>query len=223
MPRLADPEKDFGPRGKIFAGVNLFFGVGTKVDMDDQTLIEALRRKDLTAASDWISRDGDRLLRSAFLLCGNEADAQDLAQETFLQALKSVDRFRGQSSLYTWLHGILLNLSRHYHRERKRLVLDEELAGVRLGATEEAALPMEEETARLALGRAMRELSEPHKEVIILRFFEDLKLAEIALRLGVSKGTVKSRLHYALARMQELLPPEMNLFSAGGTERKDRK
>jgi RNA polymerase sigma-70 factor (ECF subfamily) len=68
------------------------------------------------------------LFRSACLLCGDQAEAQDLVQETLLQAVRSADRFRGRSSLYTWLHGILLNLTRHYHRDRKRLVYDEELA-----------------------------------------------------------------------------------------------
>ncbi len=190
--------------------------------MDDETLLRALRTKDPEAARDWLARDGDRLLRSAFLLCGSEADAQDLVQETFLQALKSLDRFRGDSRIYTWLHGILLNLSRHHHRDRKRLVVDDELARDAAGAADEKPLPMEEEATRATLSRALRELSAPHREVVVLRFYENLKLEEIAQRLGVSKGTVKSRLHYAMARMQELLPPEMNLFGAGGTDRKER-
>ena len=192
--------------------------------MDDQTLLRALRGKDPEAARDWVARDGERLLRSAFLLCGSETDAQDLVhRETFLQALKSVERFRGQSSVYTWLHGILLNLSRHHHRDRKRIVFNEELAHEVAGAAEEKPLPMEEEATRATLGRALGELSKPHREVIVLRFYGNLKLEEIAVRLGISKGTVKSRLHYAMAKMQELLPPEMNLFDAGGTERQNKE
>src|SRR4051812_41829933 len=76
---------------------------------------------------EFIDSHGDRLLRSAYLLCGNEAEAQDLVQETLIQALASWPRFRGESALYTWLHGILLNLCRRYHRKQKRLVYDEEL------------------------------------------------------------------------------------------------
>ena len=71
---------------------------------------------------------GDRLLRSACLLCGDATEAQDLVQETFVQALKSAHRFRGDSAVYTWLHGILLNVCRRHLRKQKRLVFDEERA-----------------------------------------------------------------------------------------------
>src|SRR6266498_163408 len=74
-----------------------------------------------------IDSHGNRLLRSACLLCGDENEAQDLVQETFVQALKSAHRFRGDSAVYTWLHGILVNVCRRHHRKQKRLVLDEEL------------------------------------------------------------------------------------------------
>lgn len=81
--------------------------------MDEAKLVRALRDRDPAAAEELLSGHGERLLRSAFLLCGSESEAQDLVQETFLQALRCVGRFRGQSGLHTWLHGILLNLSRH--------------------------------------------------------------------------------------------------------------
>src|SRR5580658_9427052 len=57
-----------------------------------------------------IEAHGDRLLRSAYLMCDDRAEAQDLVQETLLQAFKSAHRFRGDSEVYTWLHGILRNL-----------------------------------------------------------------------------------------------------------------
>ena len=168
---------------------------------------------------EWLSRDGDRLLRSAFLLCGSEADAQDLVQETFLQALRSMARFRGQSTVYTWLHGILLNVSRHYHRDRKRMVLDEAVLDQTTAPVSESPLAIDVELTGLGLARALAQLSAPHREVLILRFYEDMKIHEMARHLGISNGTVKSRLHYAIGRMQELLPGEMNLFGASGTER----
>src|SRR5215510_12587373 len=65
----------------------------------------------------------DRLLRSALALCGNRNEAEDLVQEVFLHALESAPRFRGDSTIHTWLHGILLNLRHRQIREQKWLVL----------------------------------------------------------------------------------------------------
>ena len=96
--------------------------------MDEQQLVRALHSQDPEAAQELVAAYGDRLFRTACLLCGDESEAPDLVQETFLQAVRSVHRFGGRSSVYTWLHGILLNLTRHYHRGRKRLVYDEALA-----------------------------------------------------------------------------------------------
>src|ERR1035438_5396948 len=105
--------------------------------MDEERLITTLKGQLPGAMQELVNSYGDRLLRSAFLLCGNETDAQDIVQDTFLQAIRSVHRFQGRSSIYTWLHGILLNLTRHYYRDRKRMVYDEELARREPAAPEE--------------------------------------------------------------------------------------
>jgi RNA polymerase sigma factor (sigma-70 family) len=159
---------------------------------------------------------GDRLLRSAYLLCGNDSEAQDLVQETFLQALKSAHRFRGQSAIYTWLYGILLNLNRHHWRRQKRVVLDENIAlETPIDGAAEADADREFRATRLA--RALQTLSQEHREVIVLRFYENLKIHEIAAQTGMSAGTIKSRLHYALRCLEKLVPDELNLFASEGT------
>ena len=191
--------------------------------MDEQQLAQALRRQDPGAAQELVASCGDRLFRSACLLCGNEAEAQDLVQETLLQAVRSAHRFGGRSSIYTWLHGILLNLTRHYHRDRKRIIYDEELARREAGDVEENPSRLDLETTSGALAAALRQLSDPHREVLVLRFYQEMKIHEIAACLGISKGTVKSRLHYAIAEMQRRLPDELNLFGACGTEEKAKR
>jgi RNA polymerase sigma-70 factor (ECF subfamily) len=186
--------------------------------VDEEQLIAALKDQVPGAAQELVNSYGDRLFRSALALCGNETDAQDVVQDTFLQAIRSVHRFRGRSTVYTWLHAILLNLTRHYHRNRKRIVYDNELVG------REASLPVEDPnqldagTVSSALWTALRQLSDAHREVIVLRYYENMKIHDIARNLGISKGTVKSRLHYAIGQMQKLLPGELNLFGACGTE-----
>lgn len=180
----------------------------------------ALRTREPRAVSALVDAVGERLLRSAYLLCGHEADAQDLVQETFFQALRTAHRYRGESSVYTWLHGILLNLTRHYHRERKRIVACETVPEA--AATEECPVASDRVVASSALQTALLKLSEPHREILVLRFYEHMRVYEIAEHLGISDGTVKSRLHYALNKMQKLMPEEMNLFGSRGTEVRTR-
>lgn len=191
--------------------------------MDEEQLVQGLQSQEPGAVQELVVSYGDRLFRSACLLCGDQAEAQDLVQETLLQAVRSAHRFGGRSSLYTWLHGILLNLTRHYHRDRKRLVYDEALAHRETVAAEEGPNGLDMAASSSALTEALRGLSQAHREVLVLRFYEDLKIQEIAERLGISRGTVKSRLHYAIAEMQRRLPVELNLFGAGGTQVKEQR
>ncbi len=162
---------------------------------------------------------GDRLLRSAFMLCGNETDAQDLVQETLLEAMRSVHRFQQRSSVYTWLYSILLNIRRHHYRKQKRLIFDNDAGVKEMTPAGDNVSPLDAGTAATALQEVLAALSVAHREVIALRYYEGMKIHEIARHLGLSKGTVKSRLHYAIGEMKKRLPGELNLFGAGGTER----
>jgi RNA polymerase sigma-70 factor (ECF subfamily) len=186
----------------------------------EEGLVMALKNKDSASIEALIETHGTRLLRSATLLCGNETNAKDLVQDTFVEAFRSVHRFRGRSSLYTWLHSILLNLTRHHRRHANRLVCDNELAAQEGSGSEEQTSTLDLDCASAELTRALNRLSESHREVLVLRFYEHMKISELAQHLKVSTGTVKSRLHYAIREMQKLFPPEMNLFGAGGTKEK---
>jgi len=184
--------------------------------MNEAEIVAAMRGGDTAAVEELVRLYGNRLLRSAYLLCGNETDAQDLVQDTLILAVRSARRFRGKSALYTWLHGILLSLTRHYHRKRKRIVYTDEPPTQRIPAPSHSDRA-DVEAASSVLADAIRRLSGPHREVIILRYYEGMKIHEIARHIGVTKGTVKSRLHYATRRLRELIPPELNLFRPTGT------
>jgi RNA polymerase sigma-70 factor (ECF subfamily) len=186
--------------------------------MEEMTLVAALREGDLAALEELVEAHGERLLRSATLLCGNEATAQDFVQETLVEAMRSVSRFRGQASLYTWLHSILINIARHHRRDNARIVYDNELAAQEVSSLDEGPRASDLETASGELARALSQLSDSHREVVVLRYYEHMKIHEMACHLGISKGTVKSRLHYAIQEMQRVLPAEMNLFGVGGTK-----
>jgi RNA polymerase sigma-70 factor (ECF subfamily) len=169
---------------------------------------------------EFIDAHGDRLLRSAYLLCGDETEAQDLVQETLIQAIRSWPGFRGESAIYTWIHGILLNLCRRYHRKQKRLVYDEELV-LKETFQSDYAREMDQDFCAATLSKAMQQLSHEHREVLILRYFESMKIEAIARHTGVSSGTVKSRLHYAVRCLEQLIPQELNLFASEGTHHKE--
>ena len=184
--------------------------------MDEADIVAAMKGGDTSAVEELVCLYGDRLLRSAYLLCGNEADAQDLVQDTLVLAFRNARRFRGKSALYTYLHGILLNLTRRYHRKRKRIVYTDqppELASPEPSVSRDP----DADAASSTLMGAIQQLSPSHREVIILRYYEGMKIHEIARHIGILKGTVKSRLHYAVSYLRELVPKELNLFSASGT------
>ena len=156
---------------------------------------------------------GDRLYRSAILLLSDPVEAEDLVQSTVLEAIRSVKRFKERSALYTWLHGILLNLSRTHHRKGKHLVYTDDVPELSVLP----AVPLAEEDAahdHSHVLHALDQLSPDHREVVVLRFYEGLKLREIATQTGTSPGTVKSRLHYALQQLKKNFPECLEPFGS---------
>ena len=174
----------------------------------DADIAAALKSDHPDAARHLVDAYGNRLLRSACLLCGNETDAQDIVQDTLITAFKIVGKFRGDSALYTWLHGIMINTVRHFFRARKKHVSLDEVPEQTDPKNHFEGL--EQLSTRSVLMQALDGMTPEHREVVVLRFFEELKLPEIAERLGIRVGTVKSRLHYALQQLRGKLPAELN-------------
>ena len=181
--------------------------------MNEETLRLALKQGDKDVFVHLLDLYGDRLFRSAFLLCGQENVAEDLVQETFLQGLRSAKKFRGQSAIYTWLHGILLNLNRKRNRNIFRLVFPERLPEIQDRSLKEKILPDDSKKITELINSSIQLLSLKHREVLIMFYFENLSVEEISRQIRVGEGTIKSRLHYARAKLEKFLPPELNLFS----------
>ena len=144
---------------------------------------------------------GDRLLRAAFCLCRDTVQAQDLVQETFCRVIPALPGYRGDCLLYTWLYSVMRNLF-FRHLRRQRLFL-------RFSATlpSEYEMPGPGHYAETAenhdlLYEALDRLPALYREILMLRFAEEMKIAEIAVALDLSPGTVKSRLHNALKRLR---------------------
>jgi RNA polymerase sigma-70 factor (ECF subfamily) len=157
---------------------------------------------------------GDRLVRQATLLCGERTMAEDLAQETLVQAWRSLRRFNGRCRFFTWLCAILLNRYRNSWRKQRPLAATslraaEPKDGQDLlsgqpdgGSRPDEAIDWAERAAFLR--HCVEQLPPKHREVIHLRFYVDHSLDGIAAALGCSVGTVKSRLFHALDRLRAM-------------------
>lgn len=139
---------------------------------------------------------GSRLLRSACLLCGSASEAQDLVQETFLQLISGRAVFRGESSPFTWLYAIMRNQYFKQYRRRWWLQIMPDLPE-RPSEVHDPLSPLAAQESRRDLIRAVRKLPFKQREVLVLRYVEELKLEEIGQALQLPVGTVKSRLNKA--------------------------
>ncbi len=154
---------------------------------------------------DLIASYGDRLLRSAYLMCGHSGDAQDIVQETFCRALASLPNFRGEAGVYTWLFAIMRNIYLKQLRRERRFF---RFLAHQPRVVHAEADPMrhcENQSTQTHLLEALQKLSARQREIIVLRFVNEMKIADIARVLSLPEGTVKSRLFKAGNRLQALI------------------
>jgi RNA polymerase sigma-70 factor (ECF subfamily) len=153
--------------------------------------------------------------RCARVLCGDDHEAEDLAQETFVEAWRSLQRFDGRARFSTWLYGILRHRFLKSRRKRRPVIEEDvERAGRPSRETEPLAAAAQAEEATLVLA-ALAVLPDEHRAVLELRFYADASLAEIATLLGCPLGTVKSRLHHGLEKLRRG-NHGVNLFAISG-------
>ena len=185
------------------------------MERSDRELVRDSRRGDKEAFRELVERYQRKILSVAMGMVHNRDDALELAQETFVKAYENLDRFKGESSFYTWLYRIVVNLGIDFRRRDKRhgtVSLADRPGG---GEDLEAALPDQRlsdpyhQTRSRELGervrQAINELTPDHKAVILLREVEGLSYDDISSVMQCSKGTVMSRLHYARKKLQDKL------------------
>jgi RNA polymerase sigma-70 factor (ECF subfamily) len=144
-----------------------------------------------------------RLYRQALAVCHDERMAEELAQDTLLQAWKSIRNFRGNSRLFTWICAILLNCHRNAIRARKRFWLFETLENQDTVAVA-TDLAGEESEPEKTLRECLDRLPRKQRDVVYLRFYAEDSLEGIAAALGCSVGTVKSRLFRGLEKLRAM-------------------
>ncbi|HEX8916024.1 MAG TPA: sigma-70 family RNA polymerase sigma factor [Humisphaera sp.] len=164
----------------------------------DQDLVAGLNAGDPSAFDALYDRYRDWVVRLARRFCGNDADALDVLQETFAYLLRKVPGFTLSAAMTTFLYPVVKHLSLAAKRKTMRLV----------GAGDDALGEVPDESAddpadsRPELAAVLAGLPDGHREVLLMRFVDGLQMNEIATALGIPTGTVKSRLHNALAALR---------------------
>jgi RNA polymerase sigma-70 factor (ECF subfamily) len=183
---------------------------------DELALVARAQAGDAQAFNELVTRYRTRAYAMIYNMVRNEQDAWDLAQDGFLKAWKSIGRFRGQSSFFTWLYRILMNVTIDWVRKRQieggtEFDDTQALQSVEPGAMTAPraelapAARLSDKEIRERIDAGIQRLSTEHRTVIVLREIEGLEYQEIAEVMDCSIGTVMSRLFYARKKLQNML------------------
>jgi RNA polymerase sigma-70 factor (ECF subfamily) len=210
---------------------------GRNTAVDDHELVLAAREGDRDAFRTLFERHHRRAYALAFGVLRHQDDALDVVQDAFIKAHKYLDKFEGNSSFYTWLYRIVMNLAIDHLRKHRRVKpveldearLEEDGGGLApkmlLGGNPGRAL--QDKEIRIRIDRALDELSDNHRAVLVMRELEGLSYEEMAQAMSCSKGTIMSRLFHARRNMQKRLidlleNPSQELLDELGIERPSR-
>ena len=178
-----------------------------KSDRPDEELARLAAGGDAAAFEEIHGRYRRYVYNVALRLTGNEADAEDLTQDSFVSVLRGVGGFRGESTFTTWLHRLVLNQVRMHFRRRRSRPEEQTSDGGRLerapGAAGRAA--SRQVIDRLAIEKAMRRLPPGYRAAFILHDVEGHEHEEVARLMGWKAGTSKSQLHRARVGLREML------------------
>lgn len=182
--------------------------------MDDRAVIEQVLAGDNDAFGILVERYQTKIYNLALRMCGNEDDAFDLAQESFLRAWRNLGSFQFESAFSTWLFRLCSNICLDFLRAKKRraavslTMTDDEGEENQLEVPDPGKTPEEAVFAaedRELLTRALNELPADQREILTLRAIDDLSYSEIARILNLQEGTVKSRLSRARTALRKKL------------------
>ena len=180
---------------------------------DDFRLIDAFREGDEKAFEEIVKRYQRQVANIIYLTLGNREEVDDLTQEVFVRVFRSLDRFEFDSSLYSWIYRIAVNLCIDEIRKRKirklipldflteKKIEEEKHAREATTGADELLLKEKKEIVR----NALQKISPVHRTVILLREYQDLSYEEIAKTLQISPQAVKSRIFRAREELRELL------------------
>ncbi len=194
----------------------------------DAELLEALRRRDATAAERLVSTFGDRAYRLAIGITGKQQDAEEAVQDAFWNVIRKIDTFRGDATLGSWIYRITANAAyqrrRSGSRRRNEISLDEILPSFHKDGhyadpivdwSTELDDPAVQTELRSVLTSVLEELPDHYRAVMILHDVEGLSMAEVADCLDITVATAKSRAHRARVLLRQRLGGFMSDATSG--------
>ncbi|MGN0465548.1 MAG: RNA polymerase sigma factor [Lachnospiraceae bacterium] len=177
----------------------------------DEDLIKLWKAGNELAFNAIYDRYKDIALRTAWLLCKNYADSEDIVQETFVLCHMHIDQLKEGMSFKSWMLKILVRNAWKSVKKAKREIPEEEKMDSGWNWGVQGKEPLEqtlEQEESLAIGNAINQLSKKHRMIIVLYYYNDLSVREIAKIIGCMEGTVKSRLYFARKQLREILKKE---------------
>lgn len=189
---------------------------GRPIPFVDLEIVEKVKAGQSEAYGELVEKYQDRVFNAAWRVCGHLEDARDITQEAFVKAFENISSFRQQSGFLTWVYRIAVNLALSHRRKEHRRGVSLDPVG-REGQAEalmehaarqaqrDSAGSLEAGERQRALARALHELDEDQRAVVVLRDIEGLDYQEIGEVLGIPPGTVRSRLHRARNALRQAI------------------
>lgn len=173
--------------------------------MDDAELITQFQSGQIAAFNTLVKRWECPIYNFVLRYSGNRDDARDLCQQTFIRVYKSLRRLRDPNKFASWIYQIALNACKDASRVRRLVSLDthEETSSIADAAPHPDTLA-HEQSVRDLLNRALQNLPEEQRVVIIMKEYQGLKFTEIAETLTIPVNTVKSRMYYGLSALKKI-------------------
>lgn len=184
--------------------------------MSDEELVEKIKKGDIDAYEEIIKKYENKVCGIIYHMIKNQNDVEDLAQEVFIKVYKNLSKFKGDSSLYTWIYKITVNLCLDEVKKRKNIIYLDEKLEIEDGELERE-LPSsdktqvelyEEKELKEKLHKCIGKLPEKQRVMIVLRDIKGFSYEEISEITSVKLGTVKSQINRARLKLKELLDKE---------------
>lgn len=178
---------------------------GVHLRADDHRIVDDMARGNRATLARLVARHQVRVFRFIVRRVRNEAMAEEIANEVFLEAWRSASTFEGRSSVGTWLLAIAHNKAVSALRQRREEAWDEDKAGQLADTDDNPEVRAQKSDKGAVIRRCLDALSSDHREIIDLVYYHEQSISEVSVVLGIPEATVKTRMFYARKKLGEVL------------------